>query len=289
MIVIGCSHGKHLARSIARKAKKAYVDLFVEKFPDNELHITVPVHKIKGKKVVLVQSFYGDVDSCIVEVFFAAQSVKEMGASSVSLMAPYFPYMRQDKEFTSGEIASIHVLGKIMSRELDEVYILDPHLHREKTLGHIFSIPAHALSANPLMATYIKKHIKNPLIVGPDWESYRWARKTAEIIHCNSTILLKDRHSARRVEVHFQEDINSKGKNIVLIDDMISTGNTLLKTIKALRKIGVKKITCLAVHGIFVEKALEKLRKHATILTSNSIPSPVSKIDISSLFAAKIK
>jgi ribose-phosphate pyrophosphokinase len=289
MIVIGCSHGKHIAKQIAKKAKRKYSDLFVEKFPDNELHIKFKAHLIKNKRVILVQSFYDDIDSCIMEVMFAAKTAKDLGASSVTLMAPYFPYMRQDKMFDYGEVVSVHVLGEILNNIIDEVYILDPHLHREKNLGHIFSIPAHRLTANILNAEYIKKNIKNALIVGPDWESYKWAKRTAEIIGCESTILLKDRHSARKVDVKFQEKVDVKGKNIILVDDMISTGNTLIKTIKALKRLGVTKVTCIAVHGIFTENALEKLLKTgAKVVTSNSIPNKVGKIDVSILFAEKI-
>lgn len=292
MIVIGCSHGKHIAEAIARKAKKRYSDLFVEKFPDNELHIRFNpkyTRHVKNKKVVLVQSFYNEIDSCLIEVMFAAKTAKELGASSVALMAPYFPYLRQDRMFNYGEVVSIHVLGEILSKILDEIYILDPHLHREKTLAHIFSIPAHKLTANPLIAEYIKKNIRKALIVGPDWESYKWAKVTAEIIGCESTILIKKRHSARNVEVSFQEKIDVKGKNIVLVDDIISTGNTLIKTIKALKKLGVTKINCIAVHGIFVENALEKLKKAgAEIITSNSLPNKSAEIDVSGLFAERL-
>jgi len=289
MIIIGCSHGKHIAEKIAKKAKRRYSELFVERFPDNELHIKFNARLIKNRKVILVQSFYDNIDSCLMEVMFAAKTAKDLGASSVTLMAPYFPYMRQDKMFDYGEVVSVHVLGEILSKIIDEVYILDPHLHREKTLGHIFSIEAHRLTANPLIAEYIQKNIKNALIVGPDWESYKWAKRTAELIGCESTILLKKRHSARNVEVRFQEDVDVKGKNIVLVDDMISTGNTLIKTIKAMQKLGVTKVTCIAVHGIFAEKALEKLKETgAKVVTSNSLPGKVAKIDVSSLFAEKV-
>ncbi|MBD3164262.1 ribose-phosphate diphosphokinase [Candidatus Woesearchaeota archaeon] len=288
MIVIGCSHGRHIAGEIAKKAKRRYAELLVERFPDNELHIKFKAHLVKNKRVVLIQSFYDDIDSCLIEVMFAARTAKELGASSVTLMAPYFPYMRQDKMFDYGEVVSVHVLGEILSKIIDNIYILDPHLHREKTLGHIFSVPAHKLSANPIIAEYIRT-VKKPLIVGPDWESYKWARKTAEIADCESTILLKDRHTARNVDVKFQENVNAKGRNIILIDDMISTGNTLIKTIKKLKKLGAAKITCIAVHGIFVENALDKIKRTgAKVFTCNSIPNKAAKIDVSELFAEKI-
>jgi ribose-phosphate pyrophosphokinase len=290
MIVVACSHGRHIAKDIAKKARLPYSELAVTKFPDNEQLIKFTTKILKNKKAILVQSFYGEIDSCLIEVMFAARTARELGASSVALMAPYFPYMRQDKMFTYGEVASIHVLGEILSKILDEIYILDPHLHREKTLGHIFTIPSHRLTANPLIVNYIKNWIKNPLIVGPDWESYKWARATAELIGCESTILLKERHTARNVDVKFQEKIDVKGKNIVLVDDMISTGNTLIKTIIALKKLGVEKVTCIAVHGIFVENALERLKKTgATILTTNSLPNKAARIDVSGLFAEKLR
>ena len=103
MIVVGCSHGKHLAKQIAKKAKRDYSELFVERFPDNELHIKFASKLVENRKVILVQSFYDNIDSCLIEVMFAAKTAKELGASSVALMAPFFPYMRQDKMFTLHE------------------------------------------------------------------------------------------------------------------------------------------------------------------------------------------
>lgn len=289
-MIISCSHGKHIARRIAAKAKMPYSELFVEKFPDNELHIKFLKTGLKGRKVYLVQSFYGDIDSCLLEVMFASKAAKEMGASEITLLSPYFPYFRQDTWFSKGEIPSIHFLGKIMNNIVDRVCILDPHLHREKSLGHIFSVESKRLTANPLIGEHIRKNVKKPLIVGPDWESYKWARKTAEIIGCESTILLKTRHSARNVDVRFQEKVDTKGKNIVLIDDMISTGNTLIKTIIKLKALGVRKITCIAIHGIFAEGALGKLKKTgAEVVTTNSIPNPAAKIDVAGLFAEAIE
>ncbi|MDO8481066.1 MAG: ribose-phosphate diphosphokinase [Nanoarchaeota archaeon] len=288
MIVIGCSHGKHVAKAIARKAKCAYGEITAERFPDNEQHLTIR-GSVDKRRVILVQSFHDNPDGCLIEVLLAAWQAKQMGATSVSLMAPFFAYMRQDKSFTIGEVNSIHALGPLISHSFDQLYILDPHLHREKTLGHIFSIPSHRLTANPLIANAIKS-LKNPLIVGPDWESYKWAQRTADMIGAEATILEKDRTDARNVKVHFKKKVEIKGRHCILIDDMISTGHTLLETIKKLKKLEAKKITCYAVHGLFVEGALEKLKKTgASVITTNSIPNPTGKLDVSGLFAEKLK
>jgi ribose-phosphate pyrophosphokinase len=289
MIIIGCSKGKQIAKEVAKKLKKPYSKLKVKKFPDNELYVRF-LTEIKGKKIVLFQSFYGNINDLLVEVIFAAYTAKELGARSVVLVAPYFPYFRQDTRFNQGECISIEVVGKIFNKCLNEIYIIDPHLHREKSLSHVFDIKAHRLSTDPLIADYIKKNIKNPLLVGPDIESYKWAEKSAKIIGCESVILRKNRISSRKVEVKINKKISLKDKNLVIVDDMISTGHTLLQTIKGLKKFKPKAIYCIAVHGIFVENALNKLRKaSAKVVTSNTIPNSAVKIDVSRLIVEKLK
>lgn len=289
MMIIGCSNGVHLARKIARKLKCSYSGLEVKKFPDGEIKVRF-LNNVGGKVVVLVQSFYGAINDCILEVIFAAETAKELGVKKVFLMAPYFPYLRQDKRFKPGQCISIEVMGKLISRHFDKVFIVDPHLHREKTLSHLFSIENEKLTANPYIYDYIKKNIKNPLIVGPDWESYKWARKVAEKIGCEYVIMQKKRFSGRKVKVKLNRKVDIGNKNIVFVDDMISTGNTIIEAVKNIRKLGAKKFNCVAVHGIFVENALEKLRKaDVNVVTTNTIPNKVAKIDVSGLIAGALR
>lgn len=291
MLIIGCSHGKHLASKVAKKLKKPYSELKVKKFPDNELGVRY-LTSIKKKVVVLIQSFYGEINDCLIEILFAAYTAKDLGAKKIILVAPFFPYLRQDKRFKAGDCISIEVLGKLIDSIFNCILIIDPHLHREKDLHHIFNIKSKKLTANKKIADYInKKHnIKNSLIIGPDWESYRWAGKVADMLKCDSVILEKKRLSGRKVIVKLNKNIDLNGKNIIIIDDMISTGNTLIEAIKNLKKLGAKKFDIIAVHGIFAENALEKLRKmNVRVVTTNTIPNKASKIDISGLIAENLK
>ena len=249
---------------------------------------------IKGKDVALVQSFYCDSDwhinDSVVEAIFAAETAKELGAKKVILVAPYFPYLRQDKRFKAGECVSVKVIAGLIDKYFDKVFVVDPHLHREAQLSHIFKISSHKITSNPLIADYIQKNIKNPLIVGPDWESYKWAQRVAEKIGCEYVILEKVRYSGRKVKVILNRKIELGDKSVVFVDDMISTGNTILEAAKDIRRLGAKKFFCVAVHGIFVEKALERLRKaNINVVTTNTIPNKVSKIDISWLVAQGLK
>jgi len=278
-----------LAKKIANKLKKPYSGLEVTHFPDSEIKLRFKA-SIKKKRVVLVQSFYGNINDCVIEALFAAETAADLGAKRITLVAPYFPYLRQDKRFNPGECISLKTIAKNVNEDFDEVFIIDPHLHREKTLKHIFKIKSHKLTANPLIVDYIRKKIKNPLIIGPDWESYKWAQKVAEQIGCDFAIMKKERCSARKVKVKLNKKIDLNSKNLIFIDDMISTGHTLLEAIKAMRKLGAKKVTCFAVHGILVENALQKLKKAgAEVITTNTIPNKAAKIDVSGLIAEKLR
>ena len=288
-MIVACPGSAELARKIAKKSKKKFSKIFVSRFPDSETYLRFDT-KVKNRKIILVQSFYGNVNDDLVEAMFAAATARSLGAKKISLVAPYFPYFRQDKRFRKGECINIEIVAKLIDSYFDEIFIIDPHLHRKNKLSNIFRIKSHNLTANSLIADYIEKNIKNPVLIGPDIESYKWAEKTAKMIKCDYTILRKLRKSAREVKVKMKEKIDFKDRNAVIVDDIISTGHTLLETIKHLKRLGAKKITCIAVHGLFAENALEKLRKTgAKIIATNTIPNPVAKIDVSGLVAESLQ
>lgn len=287
-MIIGCSQGKHLAKKVARILKQPYSELCTRVFPDGESYVKLPKN-IKGKNLVFLQSFSGGVNDCLIEVLFAAYTARKLGARRITLAASYFPYLRQDKRFHEGETISIEVVAHLMNTHFDDLLILDPHLHRKENLSTIFNIPITHVSSNECIATYIKRNLPEGSLIGPDWESYKWAQQIAEQLGRDCYILHKKRWSARTVKVYFDKNIHL-GKKAIIVDDIISSGNTLLETIKGLKKRRVKYITCIAVHGIFAENALKKLRKTgAKIITTNSIQNKTGSIDISNVIAEGLK
>lgn len=289
MMIISCSHGGHLGYLIAKKLRKKQSSLIADKFPDNELRIKFDAG-LKNKNVVLVQSFYKNISDCIIEVILAAETAKQLGAKKVVLVAPYFPYMRQDKRFHEGESVSQRVIAGLIGKYFDAVYMVDPHLHRKNKLENIFTIKAKKLTANSLIAEYIRKNISNPIIIGPDEESYKWARNVAEMLGVEYRILEKKRYSSYHVEVRLNKKIDLKGKNAVIVDDIISTGHTILETAKILKKLGASKIYCICVHGIFVNDALKKLKKAGIkVISTNTIPNKAAKIDVSGVVGESLK
>lgn len=287
-MIIGCSQGKHLAKKIARILKQPYSELRTRVFPDGESYVKLQT-KVKGKHLILVQSFSGQVNDCVMEVLFAAYTARKLGAKTITLAASYFPYLRQDKRFHDGETISIEVAARLVNLHFDKLLILDPHLHRKESLSSLFNIPVTKVNSNDVIAKYIKNHLPHGSLIGPDWESYKWAQQIAEQLGRDCHILHKKRWSARKVKIYFAKNIHL-GKKAIIVDDIISSGNTLLETIKGLKKRKVKDITCIAIHGIFAENALEKLRKTgAKVITTNSIPNKTGKIDISKVIAGGLK
>ncbi len=280
MLIVSCSQGAHLGQLIAKKLNASHSRLIVNKFPDDEILIRFKPD-LRGRAVALVQSFYEHISDCIVEGIFAAKTAKELGAKKVVLVAPYFPYLRQDKRFHKGESSSLGIIAGLTDKYFDAVYIMDPHLHRKNKLSDIFKIKAKKLTANALIAGYIKKHIKNPVIIGPDEESYKWARNVAEMLGVESRILRKKRYSSYHVEIKLNKKIDLSKKNAVIVDDIVSTGHTILETAKILKRLGAKKIFCICVHGIFAGDALNNLKKARVNITStNTIPSKMARIDV---------
>ncbi len=290
MIITSCGNSKSVAKKLAQKLRAKYSPLTITSFPDGDIYMKYNTN-LKGKKVVIVQSFQPHSDMSLFDIIFAAETAKDLGAKKVILVAPYLAYMRQDKRFHSGECISSRVMAKLLNSSVDKIITIDPHIHRYKSLQDIFTIPAKNLTANSLIADYIKKNFKNEVIIGPDWESYQWAEDIAKKIKVEATVLKKTRFSSRHVEVKVVKPISIKDKNVIIVDDIISTGHTIAEAAKKALKMGARSVSAIGVHGLFVENALDKLKKAGVsrIITTNTIEHKTNKIDVSSVLLAELK
>src|SRR3989344_2073956 len=282
-IIVGGSNSKGLAKSIARKLHTEYSELYADHFPDGETRIRFKT-EIKNAYVVLVNSLLPHPNESMIELIFAIHTAKELGAKKVIVVAPYLAYMRQDKRFHEGECISSHVMAKLLSCA-DHVVAIDPHLHRIKKLSDIFDTRATSLTAYQIIAKYIHKTHPTAIIIGPDGESSQWAKTIAESIGQESVILSKKRWSATKIHTIIHGDpAKIRGRDVVIVDDIVSTGHTMIEPIKQLKKFGVKRISCICVHGVFSFNALQKLRKLGVqVLSTNTIENPVAKIDVTPL------
>jgi ribose-phosphate pyrophosphokinase len=287
-LVVAGTNSEKFSKRLARRLKKKYHKLKVSHFPDGEMVVKYPVN-VKGSKLIFVQSMYPCPDESLVQLLFAMGAAKEQGAKKVVLVIPYLGFMRQDKQFFPGQGISQHIMAKLLSGA-DLVVTMDPHLHRIKSLKQVFKTKTKKVTANSVIANHIKKKYKSAIVMGPDGESSQWAEAIAKEAKVPSVVLKKKRYTSEKVKIIVKTDIDLKGKRIVLVDDIISTGHTMIEPIKQLKKMKVKDITVIGVHGIFVKNALSKLKKLGVkVESTNTIENKASTIDASPEFAKVLK
>tara|TARA_Y100000310_G_scaffold78020_1_gene74613 strand:- start:20044 stop:20916 length:873 start_codon:yes stop_codon:yes gene_type:complete len=284
-IITDLGNSTKIAKALARKLGIAYTNTTLSSFPDGDIYLKYNT-KLKGNKLIIMQSFQPNSDQSLFDIIFAAETAKDLGAKRVILIAPYLAYMRQDKRFNPGECISSRVMAKLLNNSINKIITIDPHLHRYRSLKDIFKIPTKKLTASTVIAKYLKKNIKNPAIIGPDWESFQWAESIAKQVGCEVTCFKKTRYSSRHVASKMIKPIQIKGKNIIIVDDIISTGHTILEAAKTAKKLGAKSITAICIHGLFMEGAVEKLQKKGIkVISTNTVEHATNKIDVSELIS----
>lgn len=224
-------------------------------------------------------------DNKLLAVYFLSKTAKELGASSICLIAPYLSYMLQDTVFNLGEGITSTYFAHLISGFADSLITIDPHLHRRKSLSEIYTIPTKvAHEANHFLA-WIKYNIATPILIGPDGESEQWVSEVAKNANAPYMILTKIRHGDRNVEVSIPHFDLYKDYTPVLVDDIISTGRTMIETIAHLKTAGMKPPICIGVHAVFAGNAFQEIKDSGAkdIITCNTIPHESNRIDISDL------
>jgi ribose-phosphate pyrophosphokinase len=195
--------------------------------------------------------------------------------------------MRQDKAFHPGEAVTSSQFAALLSHEVDRLITVDPHLHRHTDLSEIYSIPAEALHAAPLIADWIARNVPAPLIVGPDAESAQWARAIAGA--APSVVLQKRRAGDREVSISFPDLAPFSGRQPVLVDDVAASGQTLIRACEGLVARGFPRPVCVVVHPIFAGDAYAGLSAIAArIISTDTAPHPSNAISVAPLIARSL-
>jgi len=291
-IILGGSSAQVLAIKIGRLLKVPILLPEIKRFPDGEKYVRI-TEDVNGKTVVVIQSFYHKPDEFLIEYFLMVNTLKDLGAKRVLGVVPYFAYARQDERFKPGEAVSFRIVTKLIEEVgTDEIYTVDTHLHRVEQLSEIFHIPAHNLTAVSLLAQYIKKNfeLNNPIVIGPDEEAEQWAKVAAKELEAEYDVLEKERLGPSEVRIKTRE-LDVKNKDIVIVDDIISTGGTMVEAIKMLRAYGAKKIIAACTHPILVQNALTKIYQAGAlaVIGTDAVPSSVSFVSIAPVIAEALR
>lgn len=261
----------------------------VQRFPDGETYVRLDA-SVAGQAAILACSL-DRADDKLLPLLFAASAARDLGATSVGLVAPYLAYMRQDRRFQPGEAVTSAYFARILSRHFDWLVTVDPHLHRRVSLGEIYSVPAMTLHAAPLLADWIAREVQNPLLIGPDGESEQWVAPIARAARAPHIVLDKIRRGDRDVEVSIPAVERWNRHTPVLVDDIISTGGTMIETIGHLKAAAMKPPVCIVVHGLFVGRAYADLIAAGAdrVVSTNTIPHPTNGIDMVPMLAQAVR
>ena len=277
------------AGRLAEAAGAELGQLATHEFPDGESSVRLTTD-CSSRDVMIVCTLHRP-NGLALPLLFLADAVRRAGASRVSLVAPYLAYMRQDAEFHSGEAVTVRSFAAFLSRSFDWLVTIDPHLHRIHRLSDVYTIPAVALHASSDIGEWIAGHVQSPVVIGPDEESAQWAGGIAMAAGAPWLVADKVRRGDASVEVTVPGLEEFRGFTPVLVDDIISTGRTMMAAAAYLTGRRSRQPVCVGVHGIFADGAYDGLvaAGAAHIVTTNTIPHPSNAIDIVPLLAGALR
>jgi ribose-phosphate pyrophosphokinase len=258
----------------------------LRQFPDGELYVRMPREKLDGTAAIV-----GNLSNDnFLRVAFLAGTARDLGASAVGLVAPYLAYMRQDSVFNPGEGVTQRYFAKLVCSVVDWLVTVDPHLHRVHSLDGLYAIPTTIARAAPAIAKWITSEVTQPVLVGPDAESEQWVSAVAASCGAPFVILEKTRRGDRDVSVS-APDGPWNGHTPVVIDDIVSTGRTMLEATRMLRAAGSAAPMCVAIHAVFADSVQDDLVAAGArgIVTCNTIVHASNRICVADPIADALR
>jgi ribose-phosphate pyrophosphokinase len=288
MLLLGFPEYVAQARHIAEALGIPWGLIEIHRFPDGESKVRIPFEL--DSEVVLCRSL-NDPHTKLLELMLACSVARRRGAEHITLVAPYLCYMRQDRAFRPGEAVSQRIIGRWLAQLCDAVITVDPHLHRIRSLSE--AVPAAValgVSAAPSMGKFLQTQaLDDPLLLAPDTEAEQWVAALARGAGLDYAVAVKERLGDREVAITLP-DVSFREREVILVDDIASTGMTLTTAVHGVMRAGARSVHCLVTHAVFGEGALAKLYQAGVdkIWTTDSIPHPSNAIPLAKLLANAI-
>ena len=272
MFIIPGTATKIIAEDVAKILHQKVAKTTVKRFADQEVYVRIE-ENLHNEDVVIIQTTYPDPN--IIELFLLQDAVADMKPKTITVVAPYYGYGRQDKKFLDGEAISARAIAEHISLHADLFITVDPHKDR---ILKFFKISVKSCSAVPVIAEYFKqKHID--FVLAPDKGALPRAQQVSKILGCGYDYMEKTRIDSQTVKIQ-PKNLDVQKKNVVIIDDIISTGGTMIQSVKELKKQGAKEISVACTHGLFIGGAQEKLIASGCsyIISTDTIQNRFSKV-----------
>ncbi len=266
-----------LAKEVAEYLDVELGEIEIRRFSDGEIYARI-VKSVRGAEVYVIQSLSNSVNEYFMELLIIIDALKRASAEAVTAVIPYFAYARQDRKTKSREPITAKLVANLLTvAGANRVVTMD--LHAGQIQG-FFDIPLDNLSALPLFTRYFQDmDLKNPVVISPDIGGVARAKALANRLHTPLAIIYKRRPAPEMAEV--EEIIGDiKNKDVIICDDIITTGNTLFSAARLLKEKGARDIYSAVTHGILTNNAPEKLQKSELkeLVVTNTLPIDESKI-----------
>ncbi len=290
MKIISGPASKELAENVS--ALTGYPNLSVASkiFPDGESYVRLE-GDVKGENVAIVQTTCPPMqDSRLMQLSFLADAAKRAGADKVTAVVPYLAYARQDKMFLSGEGISVETIGRMLKAAgVDE--LLTINIHSENALGK-FPFPAKTASAISLLAQYfVEKGHKKAYALSPDKGAMYIAFEAQQVLGGNAGHLDKQRDRYTGQTTQTGKGLNVRGQTVIIFDDIISTGGTIVGAAKILRELGAAHVFAACVHPLLIGDAAKRILDADVeeIVGTDSVPGRFSKVSLAPLISKQLK
>jgi len=289
--IVGGPSSVELTYKVSQALNFPLASIGTKRFPDGEFYFKFE-EEIAGEDLILVQSLYPPQDQHLLELFLMIHTAKDLGAKSITVFAPYLAYSRQDERYLDGECVSSHMVADALEKlGAGALYTVD--VHNERVLKG-YRIPAFNLTASGELAKYFAaKDLVDPVVVAPDDEEAAIARvkNGAGVINVSYDYFKKERDRHTGEIVTFEKKMNVKGRDAIIIDDIISTGKTTANAVKALKGQGARRVFVGVTHILPLGKALDIIKEAGAdeVVGTDSTPSEVAKVSVAPIFSKALK
>ena len=287
--VIAMPGAEAIAERIAGKLGTTCCRLESRRFPDGETYLRV-ADDVAGRDVLVVAQLR-EPDPQLAGLLFMADALRELGAASIGLVAPYLPYLRQDMRFRPGEAVTSRSFAKLVSAAFSWLVTVDPHLHRHPSLDTIYRIPSAVVPSAPAIAAWVQTQVRHPCIVGLDEESRRWVSGVAALAGCPHLVFEKRRDGEGDGDLILPDPSALQGCTPVLLDAIISSGHTMATALQRLGGLGNAPPVCVCVHPVFAGNAAAVLQAAgaARVVSCNTLPHASNAIDVTGALAEAVR
>lgn len=291
MKIVGGLNSQKLAQKIGKALNYPLVSVRTKRFPDGEFYFKFE-EKVSGEDLLIVQSLFPSQDARIMELFLMLHTARSLKAKSIKSFIPYLAYSRQNERYLEGEALSSDMLAETLQQlGTDELFTVDVH---NRQVLKMYKIPAHNLTASGELAKYFaKKSLTDPLVVSPDDEeaAIDRARNAAKTIGADYDFFEKSRDRHTGDITTYAKKVDIKGRDGVIIDDIISTGKTAANVARMLKKQGAKRVFIGVAHALLLGDAVETLIASGAdeIVGTDSIENSYAKVSVAPILTKALK